>query len=95
MSMIPGLGNSFLDKNNEKESIKKVKKFLCIMDSMNDLELDGDGKISEKRIVKIAYGSGNSIEEVHSLLEEYKRLSKVFGKLGKTNLGKGNDFSNI
>jgi signal recognition particle subunit SRP54 len=63
--MIPGLGNSVLDKNNEKESIKKVKKFLCIMDSMNDTELDGDGKITEIRIARIAYGSGSSIEEVH------------------------------
>jgi len=30
---------------------------------------------------------------VHLLLEEYKKLSKVVGKLGKTNLGKGSLFS--
>lgn len=46
MSMIPGLGNSVLDKNNEKESIKKVKRFLCIMDSFNDKELDGKEAIT-------------------------------------------------
>lgn len=41
------------------------------------------------RVVRIARGSGTSVEEVHLLLEEYKKLSKVVGKLGKTNLGKG------
>ena len=41
MSMIPGIGSSLLDKNNEKESIKRIKKFMCIMDSMNAAELDG------------------------------------------------------
>jgi len=34
MSMIPGMGTGILDKNNEKESIKRIKRFLTIMDSM-------------------------------------------------------------
>jgi len=41
MSMIPGMGNSLLSKGNEKESIARIKRFLCIMDSMNSDELDG------------------------------------------------------
>jgi len=42
MSMIPGMGTGILDKNNEKESIKRIKKFLCIMDSMTQTELDSN-----------------------------------------------------
>lgn len=56
---------------------------------MTTAELDGEGTISHSRIVRVARGSGTSIEEVHLLLEEYKKLGKVIGKLGKTNLGKG------
>lgn len=59
------------------------------MDSMTTAELDGDGALTHSRIVRIARGSGTSVEEVHILLEEYKKLGKVIGKLGKTNLGKG------
>ena len=95
MSMIPGLGNGVLDKNNEKESIKKVKRFLCIIDSMNDKELDGVVQLNPSRITRIARGSGTTIEDVNQLLEEYKRLAKVFEKIGKANLGKGNDMSQM
>jgi signal recognition particle subunit SRP54 len=59
------------------------------MDSMTATELDGEGTLSQTRIVRIARGSGTSVEEVLLLLEEYKKLGKVVGKLGKTNLGKG------
>lgn len=64
MSMIPGVGNSILDKNNEKESIRKVKRFLTIMDSMNDAELDGNAQLTPSRIVRVARGAGASIEDV-------------------------------
>ena len=46
MSMIPGMGTSILNKGNEKESIRRIKRFLNIMDSMTDEELDGEGKLS-------------------------------------------------
>jgi signal recognition particle subunit SRP54 len=89
MSMIPGMGTSILNKGNEKESINRIKRFLNIMNSMTGKELDGEGHLDHSRVVRIARGSGTSVEEVHLLLEEYKKLSKVVGKLGKTNLGKG------
>lgn len=50
-------------------------------------ELDGEGNLTHTRIVRIARGSGTSIEEVHILLDEHKKLSKVVGNLAKTNLG--------
>lgn len=56
---------------------------------MTTFELDGEGTLNHSRIVRVARGSGTSVEEVHLLLEEYKKLGKVIGKLGKTNLGRG------
>lgn len=85
-----------MNNANEKESIKRIKRFLNIMDSMTTSELDGEGNtLTHPRIVRIARGSGTSIEEVHMLLEEYKKLGKVIGKLGKTSLGKGINYDRI
>jgi signal recognition particle subunit SRP54 len=34
--MIPGFGTEFLSKGGEKESAARLKRMMCIMDSMND-----------------------------------------------------------
>ena len=58
------------------------------MDSMTPDELDRDSPITEEsRIRRIAKGSGTSIMEVKILLEEHKKLKKLIGSVGKTNLG--------
>ncbi|CAF5013142.1 unnamed protein product, partial [Rotaria sp. Silwood1] len=36
MSMIPGFGTEFMSKSDERESQARLKKFMCIMDSMNE-----------------------------------------------------------
>ena len=43
----------------------------------------------------IAKGSGTSIMEVKILLDEHKKLKGLIGKVGQTNLGKGNDAMNL
>ena len=69
MNMIPGMSN-IMPEGSEKEATKKMKKYLCIMDSMTDGELDGKQKIDESRIKRIARGSGALIVEVQILLNE-------------------------
>lgn len=81
MSMLPGFSNAIMPPGHEKESQAKVKKFLSIMDSMTDKELDSSSTklLSEQsRLERWARGSGSSVAEVQLLLEEYKRLAKVF-----------------
>lgn len=41
-------------------------------------------------MLRIAKGSGTSMQEVHILMGEYKRLKDLIGNIGKQNLGKGN-----
>jgi signal recognition particle subunit SRP54 len=36
MGMIPGFSTEFLTKGGEKESAARLKRMMCIMDSMND-----------------------------------------------------------
>ena len=40
MSMIPGFSNALMPPGHEKESSAKIKRYMCIMDSMTDKELD-------------------------------------------------------
>lgn len=44
MSMIPGFGTEFMSKSGEQESQARLKKMMCIMDSMND---NGKLKLAE------------------------------------------------
>ena len=70
MSLLPGAGTGVINKDNEKESINRIKRFIYIMDSMTPDELDKDQPITEEsRIKRIAKGSGTSIFEVKVLLE--------------------------
>ena len=95
MEMIPGLSNMMLPEGTDKEASKKIKRFLCIMDSMTDAELDGKSKIDDSRMKRIARGSGALIIEVKLLLEEYKRFVKVVDKMGGFMSGKGGDLANL
>jgi signal recognition particle subunit SRP54 len=81
MSMIPGFSNAIMQPGSEKESQAKIKRYMTIMDSMTDKELDSSSTklLSEQtRIMRWARGSGSSVQDVLLLLEEYKRLAKVF-----------------
>lgn len=40
VSMIPGLNANMLPKGREKEGTARIKRFLCMMDSMTEEELD-------------------------------------------------------
>jgi len=95
MSMIPGLGTSILTKGNEQESITRIKRFLCMLDSMTSDELEGKAMLVQQRMVRIAKGSGTKLREVNDLIEEHKRLAKIVEKMGKMNLGKGNDIMSM
>lgn len=95
MSMIPGFGNALQSMGNEKDDVGKVKRSLCMLDSLTQDELDGKVAVSGSRITRIARGSGASIQDVEILLEEYKRMKMMVEKISKTNLGKGNETLNF
>ena len=94
MNMIPGMSN-IMPEGSEKEATKKMKKYLCIMDSMTDGELDGKQKIDESRIKRIARGSGALIVEVQISLHEYKNFQKMVGKMGGLIKGGGSELTEM
>lgn len=87
VGMIPGLSSNLIPKGKEKESTDRIKKFMCIMDSMTDKELDCEQEITESRLYRIAKGAGAHPREVQYLLEEHKRFAKMVGQMGKMGLG--------
>ena len=91
MSMIPGMGQSVLTKDNEKEGIKRIKSFLSMMDSMTADELDNIKPLNPSRVYRIARGSGTSVQEVDIMIIEYKRISVAIKGLGRTALAKGKE----
>ncbi|KAL9813745.1 putative signal-recognition-particle GTPase [Arabidopsis thaliana] len=92
-SMLPGMRAEMMPEGHEKESQAKIKRYMTMMDSMTNEELDSSNPkvFNESRIMRIARGSGRIVTEVMEMLEEYKRLTTMWGKVkGLKNLEKGN-----
>jgi len=69
-SMIPGLSN--LNLGDDASTSKQLKRFMYILDSFSDSELNNPNpKFEDKRILKLAIGSGTSIDMVRKLMEQY------------------------
>ncbi|CAM6101942.1 unnamed protein product [Calypogeia fissa] len=94
MSMIPGFSAELMPQGREKESQTKIKKFMTMMDSMTNEELDSTNPklMSEpSRINRVARGSGRQIREVMEMLEEFKRLAKIWSKMKGLKIPKKGD----
>ncbi|KAL0089334.1 SRP54-type protein [Phycomyces blakesleeanus] len=93
MGSIPGMPTEML-AGSEEEGGKRIKRMMCIMDSMTDQELDGDSKVFEKdhsRVIRVARGSGTSVHEVEEILSQYKRFAEMVKTMG----GKGGLLNNM
>ena len=94
LNMIPGMAD-IMPEGGEKEASKKIKKYLCMMDSMTEAELNCKDKIDDSRAKRIARGSGCHFLEVKLMMEEYKKFSKIVSRMGGLVKGKGGDITQI
>ncbi|ORX56448.1 signal recognition particle protein [Hesseltinella vesiculosa] len=84
MGAIPGMPADLM-AGSEEEGSKRIKRMMCIMDSMNDKELDSDAKIfleNRTRIVRVARGSGTSVHEVEEILNQYQKFAEMVKTMG-------------
>lgn len=84
MGMLPGF-TSEMFQGTEKETSHRLKSFMTIMDSMNNDELDSEGKcfnLQPNRAVRIARGSGCHPSQVTELLDQYKKFASIIKKMG-------------
>lgn len=92
-SMIPGMANMQMD---DAQTGKQFQKSLYIMDSMSETELNSDNpKITEKRILSLAIGSGNSLDTVQKLMEQYAVMKKTLSGMKNIKMNKKGDFSEL
>lgn len=94
MSMIPGFGTNLISKGTEKEGIDKIKKYMVIMDSMTNEELDCVKPLNDSRCIRICKGSGTKLSDIKELLEQFKFLQKMVLKMGKLGL-RDNNMGNL
>ncbi|KAH6758717.1 Signal recognition particle [Perilla frutescens var. frutescens] len=107
-SMLPGFSQELMPKGREKESQTKIKRYMTMMDSMTNegnlflklttkviTELDSSNPklMNESRIMRIARGCGRPIRDVMEMLEEYKRLAKIWSKMKGLKIPKKGDMS--
>lgn len=79
MEMIPGFQNVMDQLPEGADASARFKRFLYIMDSMNNAELDGLVSFDDSRVARVARGSGSSEMDVRLLLKCHKQFEKVFG----------------
>lgn len=98
-SMIPGMSDfaggagQALSPGQEEEQTYRLRRFMIIMDSMTNGELDGKFKFQNyvhdtdpivvSRLQRIARGAGCHVNEVKMTLQAHAQFATMFGKYGK------------
>ncbi len=92
MGMIPGMGKMMKQMQGAQPSEKELKRIEAIIRSMTPGERANHGIINGSRRLRIAKGSGTSVQEVNQLLKRFtdaQRVVKQLQKLGPKGLMKG------
>jgi signal recognition particle subunit SRP54 len=80
LGMLPGMGQQLKDVDVDEKQLARVE---AIILSMTPHERRVPHAIDGKRRLRIARGSGTSVQEVNRLLEARKQMEKMMKQLGK------------
>jgi signal recognition particle subunit SRP54 len=80
LKMIPGLGSQLGDLDVDEQQLGRVE---AIVLSMTPNERRTPHLIDGKRRIRIANGSGASVEQVNQLLEARKQMEKMMKQMGR------------
>jgi len=83
MGMIPGMGKMMRQMQGAQPSEKELKRIEAIIDSMTPKERANHTIINGSRRLRIAKGSGTSVQEVNQLLKRFTEAQKVVKQLQK------------
>ena len=92
MGMIPGMGKMMKQMQVAQPSEKEIKRIEAIIRSMTPGERTNHGIINGSRRLRIAKGSGTTVQEINQLLKrvtEAQKMVKQLQKLGPKGLLKG------
>ena len=82
LGMLPGVNPAMLQA--AKVDDKKMKQVEAIVLSMTKKERTNPDIINGQRRLRIAKGSGRTVQEVNTLLAQFKQMQKVMKTVGKT-----------
>jgi signal recognition particle subunit SRP54 len=82
LGMLPGVNPAMLQA--AKVDDKKLKHIEAIVLSMTPKERSNPDVINGQRRLRIAKGSGRTVQEVNTLLSQFKQMQKVMKTVGKT-----------
>lgn len=83
MGMIPGMGKMMKQMEGAQPSEKEFKRIEAIIDSMTRQERANPSIINGSRRLRIAKGSGVTVQEVNQLLKRFAEALKVVKQLQK------------
>jgi len=92
MGMIPGMGKMMKQMQGAQPSEKEIKRIEAIIRSMTPAERADHGIINGSRRLRIAKGSGTTVQEINLLIKRFseaQKMMKQLQKLGPKNLMKG------
>jgi len=80
LGMIPGMGKAIKDVDINNDSFKKVE---AIILSMTPSERENPDLLDGKRKLRLAKGSGNTIQEVNQFLKQFEEMKKMMKSMQK------------
>jgi len=83
MGMIPGMGKMMKQMQGAQPSEKEIKRIEAIIRSMTPHERANHGIINGSRRLRIAKGSGTTVQEINQLLKRFSEAQKVVKQLQK------------
>jgi len=92
MGMIPGMGKMMKQVQGVQFGEKEIKRIEAIIRSMTPAERANHTIINGSRRLRIAKGSGTTVQEINQLLKRFteaQKMMKQLQKLGPKNLMKG------
>ncbi len=81
LSMLPGLGNKFGKISDADIDEKKIEKVKAIILSMTPRERRNPDILNSSRKMRIAKGSGTTVQDVNQLLKQYEQTKQMMKQM--------------
>lgn len=91
VKMIPGL-NRLADQINDEQANAQMKKTKAIIQSMTPSERKDPSRLRSTHKRRIAAGSGTSVNDVNKVFNNFERMKKAMGMMGRMSKGAMKDF---
>ncbi len=89
LKMLPGMGQMMKQMKNMTPPDEELKKIEAIICSMTPSERRDHRIIHGSRVVRIAKGSGNRVQDVNKFLKQFETAKTMMSSMMKMGLGKG------